>query len=335
MDHSQIIALLSSRPGYVSGQEMSQALGVTRGAVWKEISALREQGWPICSSTRLGYRLDGPPPVLSAPYLESQLTGTISAGNIHVFDRVDSTNTTLKAMAAQGAPHGTVVAALEQSAGRGTRGRTFVSPPGGLYLSLLLRPQVELSQLFSLTGWAAVAVRQAVEDACGASACIKWLNDIYLHDRKLCGILTELSLVGESSEADYVVVGVGINLAQTAQTFQAMGLGKIATSLALEGYPVEPNHMALTLIHALHTMARQFPQDQKAYLQAYTSHCITLDQPVEVEEGNQTYSATARAIRPDFSLEVVDELGISHTVSSGRVTPLSLPHSNAPQEDHP
>lgn len=326
MDQNQIIALLSSRSGYVSGQEMSQTLGVTRGAVWKEITALREQGWPITSSTRLGYRLEGPPPVLSASYLESQLVDTISSGHIHVFDRVDSTNTQLKAMAAQGAPHGTVVAALEQTAGRGTRGRTFSSPPGGLYLSLLLRPQVELSQLFSLTGWVAVAVRQAIEDACGAPACIKWLNDIYLHDRKLCGILTELSLLGESSEPDYVVVGVGINMVQTAQAFQALGLDHIATSLSLEGYSVEPNHMALTLIHALHTMAEQFPGHQEEYLQTYTSHCLTLGQPVEVEAGNQTYSATARAVLPDFSLEVEDHQGATHTVSSGRVTPLHLLH---------
>lgn len=331
MDQNQIIALLSGRSGYVSGQEMSQALGVTRGAVWKEITALREQGWPITSSTRLGYRLEGPPPVLSAPYLESQLADTISAGHIHVFDRVDSTNTQLKAMAAQGAPHGTVVAALEQTAGRGTRGRSFSSPPGGLYLSLLLRPQVELSQLFSLTGWVAVAVRQAIQDACGAPVCIKWLNDIYLHDRKLCGILTELSLLGESSEPDYVVVGVGINMMQTAQTFQALGLEHIATSLSQEGYSVEPNHMALTLIHALHTMAQHFPQCHEEYLQTYTSHCLTLGQPVEVEVGNQTYSGTARSVLPNFSLEVVDEQGVAHTVSSGRVTPLHLLH----QEDQP
>ena len=335
MDQNQIIALLASRPGYVSGQDMSQALGVTRGAIWKEISALRDQGWPITSSTRLGYRLDGPPPILSASYLEGQLSGTMSAGLIHVYDRVDSTNTQLKAMAAQGAPHGTVVAALEQTAGRGTRGRTFSSPPGGLYLSLLLRPQVELTQLFSLTGWVAVAVRQAIEDACGAPARIKWLNDIYLNNRKLCGILTELSLLGESSEPDYVVVGVGINMMQTAQMFQALGLKGIATSLALEGYSVEPNHMALTLLHALHTMAQQFPQHQEEYLQAYTTHCLTLGQSVEVETGNQTYKATAQAIQPDFSLQVVDHQGISHTVSSGRVTPLHLLQPNSLREDQP
>lgn len=328
MNRDRLIALLARRQGYVSGQEMSQELGVTRGAIWKELSQLREQGWPISSSTRLGYRLDGPPPTLSGAYLEGMLEDTISSGHIHVFDQVDSTNTVLKAMAAQGAPHGTVVAALEQTAGRGTRGRTFSSPPGGLYLSLLLRPQVELSQLFSLTGWVAVAVREAVEQACGAPASIKWLNDIYLNRRKLCGILTELSLLGESSEPDYVVIGVGINLTQDAQTFRALGLNGIATSLALEGYPVEPNHMALTLLRCLHTMAQQFPQAREDYLQAYTAHCLTLHQPVEVEVGSHSYRATAQAVLPDFSLEVLDGQGETHQVSSGRVTPCTL-HTNS------
>lgn len=328
MNRDRLIALLAGAQDYLSGQEMSQQLGVTRGAVWKELSQLREQGWPISSSTRLGYRLDGPPPTLSGPYLEGMLGGTISSGHIHVLDRVDSTNTRLKAMAAQGAPHGTVVAALEQSAGRGTRGRSFFSPPGGLYLSLLLRPQVELSQLFSLTGWVAVAVRDAVEQASGAPARIKWLNDIYLNRRKLCGILTELSLVGESSEPDYVVIGVGINLAQDAHTFRALGLEGVATSLSLEGYPVEVNHMALTLLRALHAMAQQFPQGQQAYLQAYRAHCLTLHQPVEVEAGGQTYGAMAQAVLPDFSLEVVDGQGNPHQITSGRVTPCPL-HPNS------
>ena len=321
MNQDQLIALLAQSPGYVSGQEMSQTLGVTRGAIWKELSQLRAQGWPISSSTRLGYRLDGPPPQLSAPYLEGRLSGTISSGHIHVFDRLDSTNTQLKAMAAQGAPYGTVVAALEQTSGRGTRGRTFASPPGGLYLSLLLRPQVQLSELFSLTGWVAVAVRQAVETACGAPARIKWLNDIYLNNRKLCGILTELSLLGESSEPDYVVIGVGINLSQTAQTFHDLGLDGIATSLALEGYEVEPNHMALTLLQELHTMAQHFPRHHEEYLHQYRSHYLTLHQPVEVETGKETYQAVAQAILPDFSLEVTDQQGFTHPVSSGRVTP--------------
>ena len=321
MDQDRLITLLASRQDYVSGQEMSQALGVTRGAVWKQLCALRQQGWPIAASTRRGYRLDGPPPTRSAPYLEGMLANTICAGHIHVLDQVDSTNTVLKAMAAQGAAQGTVVAARSQTAGRGTRGRTFSSPAGGLYLSLLLRPQVELSQLFSLTGWVAVAVRQAVEEACGAPAAIKWLNDIYLHQRKLCGILTELSLLGESSEPDYVVIGVGLNLTQSAETFRHLGLDGIATSLAMEGYQVEPNHMALTLLHALLAMAQQFPRAHHRYWQDYQSHCLTLHQPVEVEVGSQTYPATAQAVLPDFSLEVIDRQGVSHHISSGRVTP--------------
>lgn len=154
MNQDQLIALLAQSPGYVSGQEMSQTLGVTRGAIWKELSQLRAQGWPISSSTRLGYRLDGPPPQLSALYLEGRLSGTISSGHIHVFDRLDSTNTQLKAMAAQGAPHGTVVAALEQTSGRGTRGRTFASPPAGCICPCCCAPRCSCLSCFpSRDGW--------------------------------------------------------------------------------------------------------------------------------------------------------------------------------------
>ena len=150
-------------------------------------------------------------------------------------ESVDSTNTYLSRLADQGAPEGTVVVAEVQTAGRGTAGRSFFSPAGeGLYLSVLLRPEAELSQLLTLTGRAAAAVRTAMERACGASCRIKWLNDIYLNGKKLCGILAELS-----PDGDRVILGVGINLLQSAESFAAQGLGDIATSLAAEGYPVD------------------------------------------------------------------------------------------------
>ena len=210
MDQTSVLSLLAGQSGWLSGEEMSRALGVTRAAVWKQISQLRQAGWPIQSSTRLGYRLAGPPPCLSAGYLNALLPdGSLFSGKIQALDSVDSTNTRLKALAAAGAPEGTVLLAEEQTAGRGTRGRSFSSPKGqGLYLSVLLRPKTSLEELLTLTGWVAVALREGIQTACGADAGIKWLNDLYLRERKLCGILTELSLLGESGEPDYVVIGV-------------------------------------------------------------------------------------------------------------------------------
>ena len=320
MDREQIAALLAGRPGHVSGEEMSRTLGVTRAAVWKEVDALRREGWPIQSSTRKGYCLSGPPPVLSAAYINAKLpTDSLFAGKVRVENRVDSTNTRLKAEAAS-LPAGAVLIAEEQTGGRGTHGRSFQSPKGdGLYLSVLLRPRAALSDLFTLTGWVAVAAREGVEQASGAAVEIKWLNDLFLHGRKLCGILTELAFLGESAEPDYVVVGMGINVNQTAETFRAQGLDGIAASLAGEGYPVERNHLAICLLRALDKMARDFPGKQEDWLERYRAHCLTLGRRVSFEVEGGVLTGTAAGIDGRFGLLAAGDDGLDYTVSSGTV----------------
>lgn len=325
MDRERIAALLAGSGGHVSGEEMSRALGVTRAAVWKEIDALRREGWPIQSSTRKGYRLAGPPPMLSAAYISAMLPpDSLFAGKVQVEPVVDSTNTRLKALAASGAPAGTALLAEEQTAGRGTHGRSFQSPRGeGLYLSVLLRPRfTRLEDLLTLTGWVGAACREGVERASGAPVRIKWLNDLYLNGRKLCGILTELSFLGESGEPDYVVAGMGVNMSQTADTFRAQGLGDIATSLALEGFPVEQNHLAVCLLTALDQMVRDFPDKRADYLEDYRAHCITLDRRVSFETQAGLLTGTASGVDGSFALRVRGDDGADYTVSSGTVTML-------------
>lgn len=325
MDREQVAALLAGAGGHISGEEMSRTLGVTRAAVWKEVDALRQAGWPIQSSTRKGYFLSGPPPVLSAPYISAQLPpDSLFSGKLRVEGCVDSTNTRLKAAAAAGAPTGSVLIAEEQTGGRGTHGRAFQSPRGeGLYLSVLLRPRfTQLEDLLTLTGWVGVAARDAVERACGAPVRIKWLNDLYLNGRKLCGILTELSFLGESGEPDYVVAGMGVNMSQTAETFRAQGLGDIATSLALEGFPVEPNRLAVCLLTELDSMVRGFPDKRADYLERYRTHCVTLGRRVSFEGPDGPRTGTAAGIDSRFALQVEQDGGGLYTVSSGTVTML-------------
>ena len=324
MDKNQVAALLAGAGGHVSGEEMSRALGVTRAAVWKEMEALRREGWPIESSPRKGYRLAGPPPALSGAYISAQLPpDSLFSGKVLVEPVVDSTNTRLKAMAAAGAPEGTALIAEEQTGGRGTHGRSFQSPRGdGLYLSVLLRPPAELRDLFTLTGWVAVAARDGAAKASGAPVEIKWLNDLYLHGRKLCGILTELSFLGESAEPDYVVVGMGVNMNQTAETFRAQGLEHIAASLAGEGYPVERNQLAVCLLDALDRMARDFPGQKADYLERYRAHCITLGRRVSFEAEGGVLTGTVTGVDGQFGLQVQADGGGSHTVTSGTVAML-------------
>ena len=320
MEREQLVSLLAGAGGHLSGEEMSRALGVTRAAVWKEIEALRREGWPIESSTRKGYCLSGPPPSLSAAYLNAKLrSDSLFAGKVRLESVVDSTNTRLKAQAAS-LPHGAVLLAEEQTGGRGTHGRAFQSPRGdGLYLSVLLRHSGLLSELFTLTGWVAVAARDGAAQASGAPVEIKWLNDLYLNGRKLCGILTELAFLGESAEPDYVVVGMGVNMNQTAETFRAQGLEGIAASLAGEGFPTERNHLALCLLGALDQMVRDFPGKRGAYLERYRAHCLTAGRRVSFETEGGVLTGTAAGIDDKFGLRVAGDDGRDYTVSSGTV----------------
>lgn len=322
MNRDPVLSLLAGHSGWLSGEEMSRTLGVTRAAVWKQIARLRQAGWPIQSSTRLGYRLDGPPPRLSASYLEALLPpGSLFSGKVQALDCVDSTNTRLKALAAAGAPEGTVLLAEEQTAGRGTRGRPFASPRGkGLYLSVLLRPQVPLDELFTLTSWAAVAFREGIQSACGAQPTIKWLNDLYLGQGKLCGILTELSLLGESGEADYVVLGVGVNLTQTPEDFRTQGLEGVAVSLAMEGYHPERHLLAAHLLANVEDMVRAFPQGREDYLRRYRTHCTTLGRAVSFCTGGQVRTGTALDVDDRFALLIDCGDPDPYPLSSGSIT---------------
>jgi len=322
MDKDQIVEMLARGPGCVSGEEISRAFGVTRAAVWKEIEALRQEGFPIESTPRLGYRLAGPPPGLCAGYISGLLlAGNLFAGKIRVEDCVDSTNTRLKALAAEGAPAGSALLAEEQSGGRGTRGRSFQSPRGdGLYLSVLLRPKAPLADLLTLTGWAAVAVREGIDRACGAPCQIKWLNDVFLNGRKLVGILTELAFLGESGEPDYVVIGIGVNVNQSHKTFEAQGLGDIAASLAGEGFPVERNRLAAALLDELSRLVEAFPQERELYLGQYRKYCFTPGHAVRFEEDGQTLHGKARGIDDRFALLVDGPDGHTRRIFSGTVS---------------
>ena len=206
----QILQLLRSEEGYLSGQEMSTRLGISRAAVWKAVEALRKEGYAIDSAPNRGYRLAAPTDRLSAREITARLSGHPWAGLVQVLDTVDSTNNLAKALAVQGAPAGTVLVADCQTGGRGRLGRSFSSPPGlGVYLSVILRPEAPPPALMHLTCAVAEVLCDGVEAASGLRPGIKWTNDLVSGGRKLAGILTELSLEAESGHVQYAVVGAG------------------------------------------------------------------------------------------------------------------------------
>lgn len=218
MVKQEVLAALDAVRGrYISGQELAAQLGVSRTAVWKAVAALRRDGIPIKAVTNRGYTLAQSVDVLNAAAVAVQLDeATVKALQIEVVDRLPGTNAALRSRADAGAQEGLVLIAQAQSAGRGRGGHSFYSPPGGLYMSILLRPEIGARQAVGLTAMAAVAAARAAERLCGVPITIKWVNDLWKNGKKVCGILTEAALDLESGMLDYAVLGLGFNVAAPA-----------------------------------------------------------------------------------------------------------------------
>ena len=317
----EVLALLKQGESPLSGEAMSRRLGVSRAAVWKAVEALRQEGYVISSATNRGYRLVEAPDLLSAGALSGGLNGCLVGRELLCLPTVDSTNSEVKRQALAGRAEGLAVFADGQTGGRGRRGREFESPSGkGLYCSVLLRPECTLDQLPQLTAWTAVAVCDGVEEVCGVRPGIKWTNDLVLEGRKLCGILTELGMEGESARLQYAVVGIGINVSQQAADF-GPGAAPVAISLAQAlGKAPRRTDLAVALLRALDNMYRDFPDRRDSWYERYRRDCLTLGKQVRVLRGSETFTGVAEELAGDFSLIVRREDGTRETVNAGDVS---------------
>ena len=232
------------------------------------------------------------------------------------FDTIDSTNTQAKLLATQGAPHGTVLIADHQTGGRGRLGRTFLSPVGtGIYMSVILRPQCPASQLMHLTCAAAVALCDAVENACGFRPGIKWTNDLVYGKRKLAGILTELGFDAKGN-VDWAIVGIGINCTQEENQFPEE-LRSFAGSLSMFA-PCDRARLAAAMVEAFAAMDLS---QKAAIMSRYRSDCITLGREISlVRADDQPRHGRAVDIDEDGALVVEFAPGIRETVNSGEVS---------------
>jgi len=207
----KIIHSLKNNPNYLSGEEISRVLKISRAGIWKHIEELRKQGYDIEAAPKRGYRIRSTPDKLLPWEINFDL-GTQAIGQQIIYkDSVSSTMDEAFALGVAGAAHGTVVCAETQTKGRGRMGRQWVSPPGkGIYVSIILRPQVNLSEVAQLTLVSAVALCEALRNVAGVEAAIKWPNDILIDGKKVSGILTELN--AEMDRIKFVVVGIGVNV---------------------------------------------------------------------------------------------------------------------------
>jgi BirA family biotin operon repressor/biotin-[acetyl-CoA-carboxylase] ligase len=193
---------------WVSGEEMATRQGVSRAAVWKQIRALRKRGYEIESSTRKGYRLARKHDLLDADLIRSGLKTEWLGKNLRCLIEVASTNEVARTIARE-CRNGTVILAETQTQGRGRLSRSWASPPGGIWMSLILKPQISLDRAYRINMIISVAIARALFELYGLVAGIKWPNDLLIEEKKICGILLEVS--AEVDRLDYVVVGIGIN----------------------------------------------------------------------------------------------------------------------------
>ena len=238
--------------------------------------------------------------------------------SIQYFSTIDSTNTRAKAMAAQGAPHGTVLIAGHQSGGRGRLGRSFHSPEGmGIYLSVILRPNCPAQALMHLTCAVGVAMCDAVEKAMGFRPGIKWTNDLIWGKRKLGGILTELAFKNDGT-VDYAVVGIGINCRQKETDFPEEIRGIAASLSMVTGQDSDPAKVAAAMVLSLETMATfLFSPD---WIARYQTDCVTVGQEISVVRGDTVRHGTALGVDPEGALIVRFSDGYEEAVSSGEVS---------------
>lgn len=318
---TEILKILRSTDGYVSGQELCDKLGVSRTAVWKVIGSLKEEGYEIDSVSRKGYRLLSSPDVVSESEIASRILDGVFGQRVVSYEITDSTNTRAKQLAEEGAVHGTLVVANMQTAGKGRRGRSWQQEEGSVIaMSLLLRPTFSPDKASMLTLLAAHSVAGAIEAVTGLPAAIKWPNDIVINRKKTVGILTEMSLGVEQAAIDYIVIGIGINVNNTAFPEE---IRDMATSLYLEkGERVSRSVLIAESMRRLEVDYEAFlkTEDLSAILPDYNAHLISMNKEVRVLDPKGEYTGISRGMDAQGELLVERADGEIIKVYAGEVS---------------
>lgn len=323
----KILKLLKrAKNQYVSGEELSSIFGMSRTAIWKRIDSIKEEGFIVEAVTKKGYRLikKDTSADINAPYgklaVQSEITGSVMGHNFKFLRETDSTNSVLKKMAAENAPEGTVVLADIQNAGRGRRGKAWMSAPGlGIWMSILLRPNLHPSSVQTLTLAASVAVMIALEPMGIKGLGIKWPNDILINRKKVCGILTELS--AEAEKVEWVILGIGLNVNHSKSDFPH-DMASIATSLRMNiNTGLNRSLIAANIINEVEKVYQGFIEKGSSWVvDEWKKRNITLGKTIDVISQTGSFSAEAFDITTEGKLIVKDDDGKVHEVLSGEIS---------------
>lgn len=322
---SKIITILEENRGTpVGGNEIASLLGISRNAVWKAITELKEEGYDIISDRTTGYTLAADSDVISKEgvtlFLNRNGFFDKYDTDINLYKSLKSTNTTAKELASAGCKDGTVVIALEQTGGRGRMGRTFQSPAnGGIYVSIILRPGMYAEDCVLVTTAVSVAVMRAIKKCTGKQTMIKWVNDIYLGDKKVCGILTEAVTDFETGNVECVIPGIGVNFSSDISSLVPESENKAGSLYENEKPPVTRNELLAQIIYETFELCRK--PDPKSFIDEYRKYSMIIGSDVYVIKGNDKREAKALDIDEKGGLIVkYADSGEEAVISSGEVS---------------
>lgn len=313
----KVLAVLEANKGKsVSGSEIARDVGMTRSAVWKAVKQLRCDGYSICAVTNKGYCLSEENDFLNEHSIFPNLRTKEIGRKIDVFKTIDSTNNFAKSLAQLGAVHGTTVISEVQTQGKGRMGRNFYSPVGmGIYMSVILRPQLSVEHSLLITSCAAVAVAEAVEKTTGLDCRIKWVNDIYSGNKKLCGILTEASVNVEQGGLEYAIVGIGLNVQNTSFP---KNISDIATSVRIESGEVVPRSViAAEILNCLEEHLETIRD--KSFIEEYRRRSNVIGERIEITHNDLITQADCIGIDEIGRLLVRYDNGDEKAIMSGTV----------------
>ena len=316
-----VLKILESIKGdYISGEELAGIFCVSRTAIWKAVDSLRKEGHVIQSRTNKGYMLEDFSDALTEQGITSHLKQDSLIHKVICLDEVDSTNNYAKTLIMSNGHdnelHGTLIAANYQTSGRGRLGHSFDSPAGtGLYMSIILKPSNNF-QFITIAD--AVSVCLAVENLCPelrGALKIKWVNDIYLDNKKITGILTEAMTSLESGEIENIITGIGINVS----TRKFAG-GYNAGSIFPDGrIKFTRNELCACVADYIMSFAEDLNSTQALLIQEYRKHSLLINQDITYVKDNMTLTAHVLGVSDDGGLEIINQLGIKETLRSGEV----------------
>ena len=311
----KILEYLKKEDEYLSGDEISCRLGISRQGLWKHIQDLKDSGYDIVAVPHLGYRLLSAPDRLCALEITHGLNTKFIAKKIHYFDYLPSTMDLAMQLGIQSAPNGTIVLAESQTKGRGRLGRSWFSPKHkGIYLSLILRPEISPSASCVLTLLAAVSICEAVKKVTGLEAQIKWPNDIFMHNKKIAGILTEMN--AEPDKVNFVVIGIGLNVNNDKKSLIAQ-----ATSLKEQaGQPISRVILLQELLHRIeYNYSALKDKGAQAAIDKWRSFSLTLGRRVKIYYQDKHIEGQAVDIDSDGALLIRKDSGLTVKVFSGDI----------------